>query len=183
LRGIRPRRTSFGRQALMPSDSAWNSASSGGNAPCSRGGKRDSSATRAFKVTLEGSGARVESGHERATGHARLRHRRPKHAWWSCSTGAHQKEAPKLIIDGFDRFPAVVSAQAQADQDAAELVRTKGAPAPWTRGENLSGLRALNKIDPRRINACMTLDVRSATPCCQRRGSMPVVGSTTTRSS
>jgi NitT/TauT family transport system substrate-binding protein len=131
----------------------------GGNAPLFLGAERGIFRDQGINVTLDGSGGSVESVTRVATGTHQL-------GLADLSTlveftARNPKEAPKLIMTVFDRFPAVVlSLKRKPIKTLPELVGARVGTGSVDAGSKIfPALLALNKIDPKSINRS-TIDVK-----------------------
>src|ERR1700682_1006705 len=131
----------------------------GGNAPLFLGAESGIFRDQGINVTLDGSGGSVESVTRVATG---------THGFGLADlstlvefTARNPKEAPKLIMTVFDRFPAVVlSLKRKPIRTLQELVGTKVGTGSVDAGAKIfPALLALNKIDLKTVNR-MTIDVK-----------------------
>jgi len=131
----------------------------GGNAPLFLGAESGIFREAGINVTLDGSGGSVESVTRVATG---------THAFGLADlstlvefTARNPKEAPKLIMTVFDRFPAVVlSLKRKPIKTLQDLVGVKVGTGSVDAGAKIfPALLALNKIDPKSINR-QTIDVK-----------------------
>jgi NitT/TauT family transport system substrate-binding protein len=131
----------------------------GGNAPLFLGAESGIFREAGINVTLDGSGGSVESVTRVATG---------THAFGLADlstlvefTARNPKEAPKLIMTVFDRFPAVVlSLKRKPIKTLQELVGAKVGTGSVDAGAKIfPALLALNKVDLKSINR-MTIDVK-----------------------
>jgi NitT/TauT family transport system substrate-binding protein len=121
----------------------------GGNAPLFLGAERGIFRDQGINVTLDGSGGSVESVTRVATGTHQL-------GLADLSTlveftARNPKEAPKLIMTVFDRFPAVVlSLKRKPIKTLPELVGARVGTGSVDAGSKIfPALLALNKIDPK----------------------------------
>jgi len=131
----------------------------GGNAPLFLGAENGIFRGQNIDVTFDGSGGSVESVTRVATG---------THAFGLADLSTlvefasrNPKEAPKLIMTVFDRFPAVVlSLKRKPIKTLQDLVGAKVGTGSVDAGAKIfPALLALNKIDPKSINR-MTIDVK-----------------------
>jgi NitT/TauT family transport system substrate-binding protein len=131
----------------------------GGNAPLFLGAESGIFRDQGINVTLDGSGGSVESVTRVATG---------THGFGLADlstlvefTARNPKEAPKLIMTVFDRFPAVVlSLKRRPIRTLQELVGTKVGTGSVDAGAKIfPALLSLNKIDVKTVNR-MTIDVK-----------------------
>jgi NitT/TauT family transport system substrate-binding protein len=131
----------------------------GGNAPLFLGAESGIFRQQGIEVTMDGSGGSVESVTRVATG---------THAFGLADlstlvefTARNPKEAPKLIMTVFDRFPAVVlSLKRKPIKTLPELVGAKVGTGSVDAGSKIfPALLALNKVDLKAINR-MTVDVK-----------------------
>jgi NitT/TauT family transport system substrate-binding protein len=131
----------------------------GGNAPLFLGAEKGIFRDQGIDVTFDGSGGSVESVTRVATG---------THSFGLADlstlvefTARNPKEAPKLIMTVFDRFPAVVlSLKRKPIKTLQELVGTKVGTGSVDAGAKIfPALLALNKIDIKTVNR-MTIDVK-----------------------
>jgi NitT/TauT family transport system substrate-binding protein len=131
----------------------------GGNAPLFLGAEKGIFRDQGIDVTFDGSGGSVESVTRVATG---------THGFGLADlstlvefTARNPKEAPKLIMTVFDRFPAVVlSLRRKPIKTLQELVGTKVGTGSVDAGAKIfPALLALNKIDIKAVNR-MTIDVK-----------------------
>src|ERR1700751_4669815 len=130
----------------------------GGNAPLFLGAERGIFRDQGINVSMDGSAGSVESVTPGATG---------KHPLGLADlstlvefTSRNPKEAPKLIMTVFDRFPAVVlSLKRKPIKTLQELVGARVGTGSVDAGSKiLPALLALNKIDIKSINRS-TIDV------------------------
>jgi NitT/TauT family transport system substrate-binding protein len=131
----------------------------GGNAPLFLGAERGIFRDQGINVTLDGSAGSVESVTRVATGTHQL-------GLADLSTlveftARNPKEAPKLIMTVFDRFPAVVlSLKRKPIKTLQELVGARVGTGSVDAGSKIfPALLALNKIDLKSINRS-TIDVK-----------------------
>jgi len=131
----------------------------GGNAALFLGAESGIFRGQNIDVTFDGSGGSVESVTRVATG---------THAFGLADlstlvefTARNPKEAPKLIMTVFDRFPAVVlSLKRKPIKTLQDLVGARlGTGSVDAGAKILPALLALNKIDPKSINR-VTTDVK-----------------------
>jgi NitT/TauT family transport system substrate-binding protein len=131
----------------------------GGNAPLFLGAESGIFREQGIDVAMDGSGGSVESVTRVATGTHQF-------GLADLSTlvefaSRNPKEAPKLIMTVFDRFPAVIlSLKRKPIKTLQELPGTKLGTGSVDAGSKiLPALLALNKIDIKSINR-MTVDVK-----------------------
>jgi NitT/TauT family transport system substrate-binding protein len=131
----------------------------GGNAPLFLGAERGIFRDQGINVSMDGSAGSVESVTRVATG---------THPFGLADlstlvefTSRNPKEAPKLIMTVFDRFPAVVlSLKRKPIKTLQELVGARVGTGSVDAGSKiLPALLALNKIDLKSINRS-TIDVK-----------------------
>jgi NitT/TauT family transport system substrate-binding protein len=131
----------------------------GGNAPLFLGAEKGIFRDQGIDVTFDGSGGSVESVTRVATG---------THGFGLADLSTlvefaarNPKEAPKLIMTVFDRFPAVVlSLKRKPIKTLQELVGIKVGTGSVDAGAKIfPALLALNKIDIKAVNR-MTIDVK-----------------------
>jgi NitT/TauT family transport system substrate-binding protein len=131
----------------------------GGNAPLFLGAERGIFRDQGINVSMDGSAGSVESVTRVATG---------THPFGLADlstlvefTSRNPKEAPKLIMTVFDRFPAVVlSLKRKPIKNLQELVGARLGTGSVDAGSKiLPALLALNKIDLKAINRS-TIDVK-----------------------
>jgi NitT/TauT family transport system substrate-binding protein len=131
----------------------------GGNAPLFLGAESGIFREQGIEVAMDGSGGSVESVTRVATG---------THPFGLADlstlvefTARNPKEAPKLIMTVFDRFPAVVlSLKRKPIKTLQELVGAKVGTGSVDAGAKIfPALLALNNIDLKAINR-MTIDVK-----------------------
>jgi NitT/TauT family transport system substrate-binding protein len=131
----------------------------GGNAPLFLGAESGIFRDQGINVTFDGSGGSVESVTRVATG---------THGFGLADLSTlvefaarNPKEAPKLIMTVFDRFPAVVlSLKRKPIKTLQELVGTKVGTGSVDAGAKIfPALLSLNKIDVKTVNR-MTIDVK-----------------------
>jgi NitT/TauT family transport system substrate-binding protein len=131
----------------------------GGNAPLFLGAERGIFRDQGINVSMDGSAGSVESVTRVATG---------THAFGLADlstlvefTSRNPKEAPKLIMTVFDRFPAVVlSLKRKPIKTLQELVGARLGTGSVDAGSKiLPALLTLNKIDLKSINRS-TIDVK-----------------------
>src|SRR6266850_315094 len=131
----------------------------GGNAPLFLGAESGIFRDQGINVTMDGSGGSVESVTRVATG---------THPFGLADVSTlvefasrNPKEAPKLIMTVFDRFPAVVlSLKRKPIKTLQELVGAKVGTGSVDAGAKIfPALLALNNIDLKAINR-MTIDVK-----------------------
>src|SRR3977135_1342652 len=131
----------------------------GGNAPLFLGAESGIFRDQGINVTMDGSGGSVESVTRVATG---------THPFGSADVSTlvefasrNPKEAPKLIMTVFDRFPAVVlSLKRKPIKTLQELIGAKVGTGSVDAGAKIfPALLALNNIDLKAINR-MTIDVK-----------------------
>jgi NitT/TauT family transport system substrate-binding protein len=131
----------------------------GGNAPLFLGAEGGIFRDQGINVTFDGSGGSVESVTRVATG---------THGFGLADLSTlvefaarNPKEAPKLIMTVFDRFPAVVlSLKRKPIKTLQELVGTKVGTGSVDAGAKIfPALLSLNKIDVKTVNR-MTIDVK-----------------------
>ena len=131
----------------------------GGNAPLFLGAESGIFREQGIEVAMDGSGGSVESVTRVATG---------THPFGLADlstlvefTARNPKEAPKLIMTVFDRFPAVVlSLKRKPIKTLQELIGAKVGTGSVDAGAKIfPALLALNNIDLKAINR-MTIDVK-----------------------
>src|SRR5262245_45084239 len=131
----------------------------GGNAPLFLGAESGIFRDQGINVTIDGSSGSVESVTRVATG---------THPFGLADlstlvefTARNPKEAPKLIMTVFDRFPAVVlSLKRKPIKTLQELAGAKVGTGSVDAGAKIfPALLALNKVDLKAINR-MTIDVK-----------------------